>query len=266
MTPPTEIPAVLKPLLDAYISQMDAKLSGFMTAFYLHGSIALGAFNPQFSDIDFIAVLSRQTTPHDLETLRAIHHNLQQKYPDWPLSGSYLQAHDLGLSKETIEPAPYFDDGNLHESGHHDINAVTWWTLKHHGLTLTGIGAKNLEFNVDWQNLITEMQENLNTYWAQFSRIGRRSVWLLTDDGIQWTVLGVLRQFYTFREDDITSKTGAGDYALQNLPQRWHRMIQEALNIRNQTGQRCYRFRLFRAIEAFKFMRYIITQCNTIFN
>jgi hypothetical protein len=49
----------------------------------------------------------------------------------------------------------------------------------------------------------------MNTYWARFTTDPRYIAWLLADYGIQWTVLGVLRQFYTFREHAITSKVGA---------------------------------------------------------
>ncbi|MBZ0302050.1 MAG: DUF4111 domain-containing protein [Anaerolineae bacterium] len=90
-------------------------------------------------------------------------------------------------------------------------------------------------------------------------------LWLGSDWGIQWAVLGVLRQFYSFREGAITSKVGAGDYALQHLPPTWHRLIQEALNIRTQSGQCLYRSRLLRMMEAVRFMRYIIQTCNLHF-
>jgi hypothetical protein len=87
--------------------------------------------------------------------------------------------------------------------------------------------------------------------------------WLLTDFGIQWAVLGVLRQYYTFREGDITSKTGAGEYALTHLPARWHRLIREAIHIREHTGACSYGFQIFRAVEAWAFLKYVICLGNS---
>lgn len=118
---------------------------------------------------------------------------------------------------------------------------------------------------MDWDRLTVDMMANLNTYWVRFTREPARMAWLLSDYGIQWTVLGVLRQFYTFKEQDITSKTGAGEYALQHVSTRWHRIIQEALNIRNQTDVSLYRFRILRAIEAWRFLKHLIHLCNTNF-
>src|SRR5690606_30049075 len=90
----------------------------------------------------------------------------------------------------------------------------------------------------------------------------KRIAWLFTNFGIEWTVLGVLRQYYTFVEQEITSKRGAGEYALAHLPSKWHRLIREAIQIREQAHDSLYRSRAERAFEAYSFLRYIIRFCN----
>ncbi len=84
----------------------------------------------------------------------------------------------------------------------------------------------------------------------------------LSDWGIQWTVLGVLRLFYTIRERQVTSKVRAGKYALTCVPARWHPLIQEAIAIREGSPQSHYRSRIKRAIESIRFLRYIIQVSN----
>jgi hypothetical protein len=201
---------LIKPLLEAYIAALEIELPGLMAGFYLHGSITLGAFHPSFSDIDFITVVSRRCTEDDVRHLTTIHETIAKNFPQWPLQGSYLQANDLGKFEDEIEPHPCYSDGRLNPKAHHDINSITWWTLKNRGVTLVG-AAPN--FSVDWDLLVARMLENLNTYWVRFTQRPGRMLWLLSDDGIQWAVLGVLRQFYTFQEGDITSKIGSGEYA-----------------------------------------------------
>ena len=105
-----------------------------------------------------------------------------------------------------MPPHPYIHDGIFQASGYHDINAVTWWILKHRGIAVIGPPPDQFDIQVDWERLMVEMHHNLNTYWAGFTTNPRRIAWLLNDYGIQWAVLGVLRQFYTFRERAITSK------------------------------------------------------------
>jgi hypothetical protein len=85
---------------------------------------------------------------------------------------------------------------------------------------------------------------------------------LYSNWGIQWAVLGVLRQFYTFEGNSITTKVRAAQYALGCLPARWHKLIREAINIRQGTQGSAYWFRTSRMIEAVKFLKYIIQFCN----
>ena len=243
-----EIPQSVQQVLDEYIALVHERLPSLLEGLYLHGSLALGAFDPRLSDIDFISITSRRCTEADIDGLRAIHDTLRQRYPQAHLEGSYLQWGDLGRFEDTIPPHPYIHDGVLHASGHFDLNAVTWWVLKHRGIAVVGPPPEYLDIQVDWDGLIAKMHHNMNTYWASYTTNPRRMAWLLTDDGVQWAVLGVLRQFYTFRERAITSKTGAGIYALQHMPQRWHRLIQEAIDIRAGIEGSSYRWRVVRAL------------------
>ncbi len=150
----------------------------------------------------------------------------------------------------------------MHASGYHDINAVTWWVLKHRGIAVLGPSPQHFAIEIDWDDLLAKMHHNLNTYWPRFTSNPRRMAWLLDDYGIQWAVLGVLRQFYTFRERAITSKTAAGTYSLAHTPCRWHQLIKEAINIRMGTHASLYRFRIVRAIEARAFLQLIIAACK----
>jgi hypothetical protein len=258
------IPEPVQPVLQEYLLGMEEHLPGLLAGFYIHGSLALKAFNLYSSDIDFITVVSRRCTASDVECLRRIHAEVAQQYPRWPLQGSYLKWDDLGQFEGVIPPSPHLHDGVLTPDGCREIDAVTWWVLKNRGIALVGPEPQDLAFTVDWEALLTRMHENLNTYWKNFTCKPARMAWLLTDFGVQWAVLGVLRLYYTFREEDITSKTGAGKYALAHLPGRWHRLIREAIQIREHTGASTYRFRIRRAVEAWAFLRYVIRLGNSL--
>lgn len=256
------IPELIQPLLNTYLTLVDQSLPGFMLAVYVHGSISLGAFNEHFSDIDFIAVISRVCTEDDVECLAQIHRTIAANYPRWALEGSYLQANDLGQFQETIPAYPTYHNHVLNAAGYRDINSVTWWLLKYRGIALRGTEPGDLPFEVDFALLLDKMKQNLNSYWAAYIRKPTRIAWLFTDYGIQWTVLGVLRQWYTFKEHTITSKTGAGEYALTHLPSQWHRLILDAIAIREQNRATQYKSRIGRAMDAFAFLRYVINICN----
>lgn len=254
----TRIPTSINPLLEEYMTQVDTSFPGLIAGFYLEGSLALDAFNENFSDVDFVAVISRSCTELEIEQLRVIHQFLGRKYPKWPLEGNYVR-----WENHQLVSCLRYHDGKLRSDTDIDLNSVPWWILKNRGLAIRGTEPHQLELAVNWDVLIIKMKHNLNTYWQGFTNNPSRMSWLLTNYGIQWAVLGILRQFYSFREHTITSKVGAGKYGLTCLPAKWHRVIQEALNIRSKTGQSLYTFRIVRAIDALRFLKFVIKLCNS---
>jgi len=256
------LPQPAQQALEDYLALVHTALPGLLEGVYIHGSLALNAYTPGLSDIDFISITSRRCTANDIDALRALHHTLLQRYPQAQLEGCYLLAQDIGRFEDTMPPHPYVHDGIFQAKGYHDINAVTWWILKHRGIAVYGPPAGQFDIQIDWEQLLTDMHHNLNTYWANFTSNPRRMAWLLNDYGIQWAVLGVLRQFYTFRERAITSKIGAGIYGLEHTPPQWRRLIREAINIRAGRTRSSYCSRMVRAIAARAFLQLIIVACD----
>lgn len=267
------IPEPIRPTLQGYISLVNQQIPGLMKAFYVEGSIALGEFNEHFSDIDFVALLNRPLTHTEFATLRKIHQVIGKSHPRWKMSGSYLQSDDLGSCNNLVEANTCYE-GRLRLGGHFDWNWVAGWISKNHGIAIIGPEPQALPVTIDWDRLIERMRENLNSYWAGWTRRPEAFGEMLFDLGIQWAVLGVLRQFYSFRENAITTKTKAGEYALTCVPSRWHRLIQEAIDIRAGRRSSAYRFRIVRpktsayqlrfvrTIEAVRFLKFIIQTCN----
>lgn len=259
------IPKLIRPVLENYVLLTNEELPGLIGGFYIVGSIALDGFNEQFSDIDFVAILNRKASQADIEKLTIIHQRIEKDYPEWKLSGSYFQTCDLGRFENEIAPHPFYHDGKFHDKGYFEISSITWWTLKNHGVTIIGQETADLPFSVDWNVLIARMRENLNSYWASWTNRTGHILAMLSDWGIQWTVLGVLRQYYTFRENSITTKTKAAEYALTIFPGHWHTIIQEAINIREGKKKSFYRSKIERMITAINFLKYVIQKSNVEF-
>ncbi|WP_421385263.1 aminoglycoside adenylyltransferase domain-containing protein [Bacillus salacetis] len=125
--------------------------------------------------------------------------------------------------------------------------------------------------NISSQHLTSYVLENMNSYWAGRINTLENSIENIKklptneiEEEIEWTVLGLLRQFYTLKELSITSKAGAGEYGLLNLPEEWHDIINEALNIRKKTMDRVFNSDEHRVHEALNFSKYLIQYCNRI--
>jgi hypothetical protein len=256
------IPIILHPLLQEYLGRLKQEMPGQIVAFYLEGSIALGEFNPRLSDIDFIAVLNGKITTEEFLNILRIHKALEKQYPAWKMSGMYFQVQDIGCQGPTKQPFSAYRDGRLKWANRFDLGLVTWWILKNHGVTVFGMPPQFLNITVNMEDLIRLQRENLNTYWASWTTRPGRVLTLASDWGIQWTVLGVLREFYTIHEQQVTSKMRAGEYALSCLPGRWHPLIREAMAIRQPPKPSYYPSRIQRAFDAFHFVKSVIQDCN----
>ena len=79
---------------------------------------------------------------------------------------------------------------------------------------------------------------------------------------IEWSVLGLLRQYYTLKEHSIISKLGAGEYGLLHMPEEWHQIIKEAINVRNGVRSEFFASDEQRIDMALKFSKYVISYCN----
>ncbi|MBT2682315.1 DUF4111 domain-containing protein [Bacillus sp. ISL-37] len=84
------------------------------------------------------------------------------------------------------------------------------------------------------------------------------------DIEIEWTILGLLRQFYTIKEYDIVSKLAAGEYGLEHLPGEWHNIIKEAMNIRKGVKEGIFSSEMERLDTTLRFSRFLINHCNKI--
>ncbi len=252
------IPDVIQPLLKEFAASVQQQLPGFINGLYLEGSIALGGFNERFSDVDFIALLEHPASAGEFDALRQVHHRIEKQNPRWKLSGWYLASDELRRGYDRLEPVLKYHDGLLGRDASFEIHSVEGWILKNKVIALIGPEPQMLPFEVDWQIVLRKMRVNMNTYWAGWTRRPDALLVLLSDWGIQWAVLGVLRQFYSFRENSITTKIGAAEYALPLMPPCWQRLIREALNIREGRKERLYSNRVGRMVEAVKFLRSII--------
>jgi hypothetical protein len=249
-------------MFECYFSCIHQRLPDFLTAFYIVGSIALDEFSPYFSDVDFVAVINHSAIKEEIEVLRKIHRKVEREHLRWKLSGMYLLRSDLGKSTGEIENLLAFHDGILQVQSDFEMNPVTWWILKNHGIALLGSDPRDLAIPVDPNSLVEWTIGNMNTYWKKWTQRPGRLVILFTDWGIQWTVLGILRQLYTIRENSIITKKRAGEYAFPVVPQQWHRIIREAIRIRTKAKGSLYRWRFKRTMDTVHFMNYIIHASN----
>lgn len=266
------IPSIVETVLKEYITLFNEYLPGELVGVYIHGSIALNAYVDDSSDIDFITVTDRRLTEKDLNTLSFIHTKVANKFKRPEMDGVYIIREDVGKLYNNIDfnyNYPYYNDGILTFGDYFNFNPITWWVFQNNGINILGPKPTTFQIDIQSDQLYSYVLENMNSYWANRIQMIENSkeeiINLPTDivnSEIEWTILGLLRQFYTLKENDIISKMDAGEYGLQHIPEEWHEIIKEAMNIRNKAITKAFDSNQERINSVIGFSKYLIRICN----
>ncbi|RJS50134.1 aminoglycoside adenylyltransferase domain-containing protein [Bacillus sp. PK3_68] len=263
-----KVPTPVQNILNEYISLFHERIPNTLEGLYLHGSIALNAYIHGSSDIDFIAIVNRQLTEAEIKILSNTHRSLTNKYKKTGMDGCYLLWEDIGKKQTETKKCLYVNEGKVGWSNH-EINPVTWWILKNKGISMIGPDVTSFHFDVDKSDLTDYVLNNMNTYWlnriSTMKRFERMALLLpnkFLEQELQWSITGMLRQFYTLKEHEIISKVDAGKYAINYMPDRWHNIIREAISIQEGVGVRYYNSKKRRINDTLQCMDYILNYCN----
>ncbi|REE94521.1 uncharacterized protein DUF4111 [Paenibacillus taihuensis] len=271
---------MLHPSVERKMSRLASCLqsrTSIIESIYLYGSVALGDYIDGTSDIDFVAIVREKLSEPDLQAIREAHEETEQECPEVDIMGMYVRAHELGQPYNEERTPVTFYNKQVHTNGHGaDMNPVTWWILKHHGIRVYGSEqAMTFDYDIPSQELVTYVIGNLNSYWSgwmerleQVQAAAALDPSLLQtqllDEAVEWCALGMLRQLYTLSEHGIRSKVQAGQHALTFVPEKWHCVIQEAIWIKQLRSDRHYKDNSERLSDLIGLMRYIHEEANRI--
>jgi hypothetical protein len=220
-------PESVKKKIEDILAFFRRTMGNGLTGFYLHGSIAMNCFNPNTSDIDFLAVTSRKLT-----------------VPEKKAIITFLQGIDTGLAspemsivtaeslKNLVYPSPF----ELHYS-HATRNVytggqVSWeeprfdtdlpahfMAIRERGICLYGEPVKKVFSEVPQEMFMASIVQDL--HWI------RQEIKSLPFIHI---VLNPCRALAYVNEGKFMSKQEGGHWALRQLPQLYSGLIEKALN------------------------------------
>jgi hypothetical protein len=220
-----------------FLEGIDAEAPGLVEGLYLTGSAVLGDFHPDRSDIDFVAVTATAPDVAQLAALERVHARLRHQRPRPTFDGIYVTWDDLAHDPCHLDRRPHSHEGRFHPSCGGVGNPVTWHTVARYSEACRGPAPSSVDIRADPESLAAWTMGNLDGYWRRYrERAGRllstRGLVSLSPWAAAWAVLGVSRLHYTLATGEITSKHGAGLYALEAFPSAWHRLVRECLRIR----------------------------------
>lgn len=229
---------------------------------YLYGSISLGAYREEISDIDFIVLLKRAVNDEEIAAIKLFHSQLNKDKFGRRMDGVYIQASLVGKTNEEMLPYPFCAEGEV-SVGHWDVNHITWWVLKQYGITLQGAPIVELNIPTRWEDVLETLKYNINQYW--FGKSKKRYPFLF-DSMVEFTICTISRIICSLERREIVSKDQALDLCKDTLPERWHLLLKEGSRIRNSsTKKSLYKSKIKRAKDCRDFILFIHKLCNVTF-
>ncbi|OKI02025.1 hypothetical protein A6A06_13030 [Streptomyces sp. CB02923] len=219
-----------------YLAHTDRLCPGLVEGLYLTGSIALGDFRPGRSDIDFVVVTAQRLTAADVAALKQAHAETRGRFRRPHFDGIHVTWQDLAAGFASCPGVPYTLLGKFRTAGAFEVNPVTWAVLTKNAVSVRGPAPGGFEVGTDPDSLRDWTLGNLEDYWRrrhieQSRPLSPWGVAALGGRAVAWGVLGVSRLHHTLATGEITSKGGAGRYALETFAPDWHPVIEEALRL-----------------------------------
>ena len=223
-TPYADVNAVVAELLARVRTVLGPRFIGL----YLDGSLAIGAFDPAKSDLDFLVVTDDHLPEAVVQALHDMHAQLATASAWGPeIEGSYIPRDALRRFDAANAQHPYIDRGSASLAvERHDVDWIVHrHVLREHGVAVVGPELKTLIDPVTPADLRGAVREMLDGWWrpdpacrAKLDHPFYRA----------YAVLTMCRMRYTLVHGTVVSKPVAAEWAQTTCP-RWRSLIDDAL-------------------------------------
>jgi predicted nucleotidyltransferase len=219
-------------LLEELVADIRAALGDDLMGLYLYGSYVSGGFDPRVSDLDLLAVTSREADTIDLEGLGATHRAFARRHPEWidRIETVYIGQDALRSFRTSPDRLAVISPGEpFHLRDEPPLEWVqNWYLVRETGVVLFGPPAESLIPQIEW----AEFAEASRRYAAG---IGKKSLDDFSPSYLAYTVLTMCRAQQTVESDTYGSKQEAAAWAKERHPES-ATLIDEALRCRLSRG------------------------------
>ena len=220
----TTLPVEVTPLLEALLGGVQDALGENVAGVYLCGSLALGSFDPETSDVDVLVVTEKPVTEAQLVSLQALHERIPVEGNEFgrPYEVYYIDRQTL----RRFEPGQRHVKAGVDEEFGWKPQRQNWvierWTVRQHGLVVLGPDPAELIDPVTTDDLREAARSELQVRIADWAREGAEpEPWLQRRSSQAYEAITVCRALYTIECGSLPSKSEALEWALTSLPQEW---------------------------------------------
>ena len=222
-TPYPDINIFLKLLL----SNMQSTLGDQFIGLYLGGSLALGDFNPDRSDIDFVAVTIDELPPERVVALQAMHTHLWATGTKWArrLDGSYVPQQVFRHWTADHPPCP-FVEGDGFSVTQQGSALIQRHIIHQYGVVVAGPRPEEILDPVSAEELRRALHEILEISWRPLLD---DPAWVRQSRMQPFAILTMCRTLYALEHGVVVSKPVAARWFKQAIGRQWAELIDWAL-------------------------------------
>jgi hypothetical protein len=213
--------------VDLLQANMRAILGDQFVGLYLGGSLALGDFNPQRSDIDFVAITAEQLPPVMVVALELMHARLWAAEIKWgrKLDGSYVPQQVFRHWIPDHAPCPFVEADAFCVTNQGSA-VIQRHILREHGVVVVGPKPQTMLDPVVAGELRLPLRDMLEQWWRPLLH---DPTWLQQSHKQPFAILTMCRMLYTLEHGVIVSKPVATRWCQRGIAAQWAELLDWAL-------------------------------------
>lgn len=216
-------------LLTIIAREVPSRLPANLLGIYLRGSLAMGDFRPQSSDIDLLAVTHQRVNEAEFARLADLHSLIAQG--DHPYAKRIEIAYIEREALRRYRPNQHFPTLGQGEALRWTEHSSNWilerWVVREHGIALFGPLPITLIEPITREEIAAAVRARLQD-WAAWARNTDDPEWHLPASHKFYVVETMCRALHTLATGQIASKPQAADWARQTLPEPWRGLVERS--------------------------------------
>lgn len=221
---PTKYPHI-NVLLNELLLRIQEVFGNKLVGLYLEGSLVLGDFDENISDIDLVAALSSNVTDHELGQLKEMHKGFVKKHPKWndEIEVCYISTGALKSVRSQTSTLVNISPGEpIHRIEPGKEWVMKWYLTREKSVTLFGPPPKTLIEPISKGEYIQSVKDHVKSWGEWVKTMKDRYA------QVAYVILTMCRALYAVRNGDQVSKNQAAHWAQKELPE-WADLIAKAI-------------------------------------
>ena len=220
VTPYSDINTLIEILLSSIQRILGVKLVGL----YLAGSLVIGDFDPNISDIDLVAALASQIDEKEFAALQEMHTAFAAQHKEWDnrIEVCYITVAALNTVRSSTSQIANISPGEpFHRKESSREWLSNWYLVREKGVTLFGPSPEEIIEPISKEEFIQTIKAHARAWGEWINDMHTRG-------GQAYAILAMCRALYTCTNGEQVSKKQAALWAQKALPE-WSQLIQNAL-------------------------------------